>query len=43
LRARIDPRDEIQLRNGIGGNGASIMNLNRTMGGSFIKTVDVET
>jgi hypothetical protein len=31
------------LRNNIGGGGLNIMAMNRSMGGSFVKTCDVET
>jgi hypothetical protein len=44
LRPRQDPRDEIMLRNNIGGGGGlNIMTMNKSLGGSFIKTCDVET
>lgn len=31
------------LRNNIGGGGFNIMSMNKSLGGSFVKTCDVET
>jgi len=44
LRPRQDPRDEIMLRNNVGGSTTlNIATMNKSLGGSFVKTCDVET
>ena len=42
-RERIEPRDEIMLKNNLGGNGVAIMNMTRSVSGAFVNTLDVAT
>ena len=42
-RQRIEPRDEIMLKNNLGGNGVAIMNMTRSVSGAFVNTLDVAT
>lgn len=45
-RQRIEPRDEIMLRNNVGNSqnqGVAMMNLTRSISGAFVNTVDVVT
>jgi hypothetical protein len=43
MRPRFDPRDEIMLRNNITTSTVAVTNMTRSVGGSFINTVDVVT
>jgi hypothetical protein len=45
-RQRIEPRDEIMLRNNVGNasnQGVVVMNMTRSVSGAFVNTVDVVT
>jgi hypothetical protein len=43
-RQRIEPRDEIMLRNNMAGSGGvAVMNMTRSVSGAFVNTVDVVT
>ena len=45
-RNRVEPRDEIMLRNNVGNSssqGVAVMNMTRSISGAFVNTVDVAT
>lgn len=45
-RVRAEARDEIMLRNNVGGTqnqGVAVMNMTRSVSGAFINTIDVAT
>ena len=43
-RARVEPRDEIMMRNNMGTNqGIAPMNMTRSVSGAFVNTIDVVT
>lgn len=42
-RQRIEPRDEIMLKNNLGGNGVAIMNMTRSVSGAYVNNLDVVT
>ena len=43
LRERQEPRDELQLRNNLAKSQVTITNMNRSVAGAFVNTMDVMT
>lgn len=43
-RPRYDPKDEIMLRNNVGGSALfTVTSFNKSLGGAFVKSMEVET